>query len=606
MDHPSKRQATQPRVESTDVADAGAMHARVPTPEGLETTPLQGGRDGVEAEGGRPDLESPNDAASGYDDHNTADERTHGRVGTLGKFCGSEADKWKCAVCRACNLSSQRHCCNCGRVAWWLVDLIGVNGTHVWVPTPDGMKMVLRRGTAVDLESETNDVGGNVGSGRVGTGEELTGNDEWCGADGSMEVVAPSGGVPSSDGGGGSGASSSRLARADRATRRGAPSSTSGGNSKGKKKTTRRTSCSKTTCGTKNGDGELVCYACEQPPKTSEGGRTYWRHFQVHSIDGARRTWSDRMDEGWDRGQVLAGRQPKLGECFCDATKCMYRKVLDWQKGERREGGRACAICKATAESTQKMRHPGSFLHALRCVHSDRDGNNPQKIPLGGTLVETSRLCNVCYMKGVNFVNKCLKGGNKTWSVAEELALRNGCDPAPRNSVEGARSVVRRKLLGRLNDGEIVYLAQAVGMYKKVRCSCGVATVHDKTMTEDMQGVFRELGRTIDDVEYCSYTDGDVGSGDGRKVHHYVMARVLDHRAVAKLHQSLLATEKQLAECIDNATNPANEVDAQQRRSAQGVKEAKMEEAGTIIRKDIELHKEWENCALGRDKDGDS
>ncbi|CAN0060527.1 unnamed protein product [Ectocarpus fasciculatus] len=52
MDHPSKRQATQPRVESTDVADAGAMHARVPTPEGLETTPLQGGRDGVEAEGG--------------------------------------------------------------------------------------------------------------------------------------------------------------------------------------------------------------------------------------------------------------------------------------------------------------------------------------------------------------------------------------------------------------------------------------------------------------------------------------------------------------------------------------------------------------------------
>ncbi|CAN0233394.1 unnamed protein product [Ectocarpus sp. 12 AP-2014] len=48
----SKRLATQPWVEPTDVADVGAMHARVPKPEGVETTPLQGGRDGGEAEGG--------------------------------------------------------------------------------------------------------------------------------------------------------------------------------------------------------------------------------------------------------------------------------------------------------------------------------------------------------------------------------------------------------------------------------------------------------------------------------------------------------------------------------------------------------------------------
>lgn len=80
------------------------------------------------------------------------------------------------------------------------------------------------------------------------------------------------------------------------------------------------------------------------------------------------------------------------------------------------------------------------------------------------------------------------------------------------------------------------------------------------------------------------------------------MPTFLAHVEIAKLHESLLAVEKELAECKKIARMYQAKDHAPERESSVHEKTlAVVEEAGSIIRNDIQLHPAWDNCRRGRD-----
>lgn len=302
----------------------------------------------------------------------------------------------------------------------------------MWAPTPEGMKTevlqasgagIKARGCRRGFGDKIDEVDGGVGSsasaesGDGGVGTEWICNAAWYIGDDGMEIVVPAPSAPASGGGGGAGAaptSSGTAPHAGRTTRSGVSSRAGSAVPGPSRKKKRMANCKKTVCGVpEGGSEEPVCWACEEPP-TVHSGRVRWKHYQNEdAINGAKATWSARIDLGADRGRVKDGKEP-ANQCFCDRRDCMYMTVDRWQREQAGQGqGDVCAICNRGRHSTPQMHHPGAFLHALRFIFSRRDPSHPQELPLGSTLDENSNLCQSCYMQGYRFARSIEDGSGR-------------------------------------------------------------------------------------------------------------------------------------------------------------------------------------------------
>ncbi|CAN0373415.1 unnamed protein product, partial [Ectocarpus sp. 12 AP-2014] len=546
---PSKRRATQALVAPSDMAGIGGTRAGVSV---------------------QPELTSPVVGAGSFEAGEGVGSVSIEIFGTEGDFPGSVNDHWRC-VCHVSNPSDRRTCRECGRIAFWTADLTGIGGTHVWVPTPEGMKTEPLEGAGAGIKAggsrrgfgdTIDEVDGGGGcsasaeSGDGGVGTEWICNAAWYVGDDGMEIVAPAPSSPASGGGGGAGAaptSSGTAPHAGRTTRSGVSSRAGSAVPGSSNKKKRAAKCGKPVCGVpEGGSGEPVCWACEEPARVLSS-RVRWKHYQSEdAINAAKSVWSARIALGADRGRVKDGKEPS-NECFCDRTDCMFMKVEQWQREEAVQGQGAnrdvvCAICNKGRRSTPQHHHPGAFLYAMRVLFSRRDPLHPQALPLGSTLDENSNLCQACYMRGYRFAQST-KDGSGIQSVDDELTLRSGCQPLQNDSVDGARSLARRRFLEILADGGFVYLAHGVDIYKEARREAGLGPIADKSLADEVRSLFQELSTAVNDAEFCSWSGADVGSRDRRTTRVYLMPTFVAHVEIAKLHESLLAVEKELAEC---------------------------------------------------------
>lgn len=162
--------------------------------------------------------------------------------------------------------------------------------------------------------------------------------------------------------------------------------------------------------------------------------------------------------------------------------------------------------------------------------------------------------------------------------------------------------MARRRFLEIVADGGFVYLAHGVVIYKAARREAGLGPTTDKSLAEEVRTLFQDLGAALNDAEFYSWSGADVGSRDRRTTHLYLMPSAVAHVEIAKLHESLLAVEKELAECKKMARMyQAKEHAPERGSSVQEKKLAVVEEAGSIIRNDIQLHPAWDNCRRKRD-----
>lgn len=351
-------------------------------------------------------------------------------------------------------------------------------------------------------------------------------------------------------------------------------------------------------------EGVPVCWACEQEPKKDmHGRRSFWMHYntQGNPVLEAQRVWDHAMRNEEDRGIVKEGKQPEANQCFCTRVDCMYKKIEAWKRAEAARGGGAfptkCAICTKGWRSTPRLRHPGSYLHAMRIYFARQAFGAPGGIPLGNTLCESSVLCMACYDQGARFARNI---DHVKLSAREDLELRRLGEPLPENSVEGARAATRRQILARLADGKFLHLQECVELYAAARASGGLAPRGDKYLTEYVRNLFVELGGTLSDVVNTSFNADEVGARDGRTVRHYVMPNRIAFVEVAKIHERLLAAERELVqqrEDWERLRKDGNEEGDEQGGPTQEdrQKDDRIRKAGEIVASEIRFHTAWRN-----------
>jgi len=136
------------------------------------------------------------------------------------------------------------------------------------------------------------------------------------------------------------------------------------------------------------------------------------------------------MDLEWPRGDVKDGKEPEVGQCFCERKSCMFRKIEIWQGSK---DPTACVVCET--RGTTRWRRPGSFLYSLRIVFSQPNQRLGRRLPMGMTLTEDSILCQACYMVGFHHNDRSRRPKQRV-SAADELELLDGLAP-PRSHRPG-------------------------------------------------------------------------------------------------------------------------------------------------------------------------
>ncbi|CAM9825714.1 unnamed protein product [Pylaiella littoralis] len=364
-------------------------------------------------------------------------------LGTRGHFPGSPNDAWRCSNgCAAPNQPDETKCTTCSRTAGWAQQE--------------------STGTGSDRNDSSSRAHRNTG---VRAGVDW---DDAC----DMEVKAPV------EGGGTSEAPESRDSApptTGRSTRSGRSTPPVGGSVGEPTRKKRKASCGKSKCGYPCDDGKMVCYACGYPPTHQAKKGDIWRHYQSEeSAADARASWAE-MDV---RPPVIEGREPQLGECFCERMNCMFKAINKYQLQCAQEDEDVCSICGTGPRGTSAVRHVGVFmLGAFRMYYSQTDPLHPSATPLGSSLLPTSPMCQACYMKGYKFSRSTANDVPVKLSAEVAYDLARTAIRPPSDTLaakrEAAFASVRLHLLGILKGGDMVYSSTSKTPLTSIRMNAG-------------------------------------------------------------------------------------------------------------------------------------
>lgn len=196
------------------------------------------------------------------------------------------------------------------------------------------------------------------------------------------------------------------------------------------------------------------------------------------------------------------------------------------------------------------MKFPGAFLQGMRVCFSRQDPQNPSEQPQGSRLQAGSPLCQKCYMKGYHY-------STSTNYAAEQLSVKTAyelavvSDPPSRGTEmekrEHASKSARLCILRASSEGDLVYLEDAIEVYRTARTDVELTSVSPKQLRETVIKLMEAIGTQYTDVEFATFTSAETRSTDGRKKSVYLMPSVVTHVQHATMHQRALKAEAQLA-----------------------------------------------------------
>ena len=391
-----------------------------------------------------------------------------------------------------------------------------------------------------------------------------------------------------------------RRRRSDRSDR---PPSTPAQPSKRSKSRQGTAGCSRLVCGDEGPSEARVCSACNEPATmTAVGPR--WNHFkpdeQVEDLLEAWKEWSSQP--GVVRTDVKAGFAPTRDCCFCNRGTCFLKQARKWQLRPAEEAKKhICGVCEAT--KSLAWRSPGVFLMQFARYFTSTHAKRSRLYDSGGTLDGGSWLCQVCYFDGYrNAPTFFPKDKSTVEGYVNYLELDS--TPPSKDTLAFAEQEVLLYPLRSLNDGELVYLADAANVMRHARKRAGVKSLNEESLRSKVIGMFRYLAHCVVGVDLHSFDGGQVGDEDKRVTAHYLMPSKFSPLYVARLHRGIRRLEQERE--ARSSTEGGVGGDGEQASAGTGAEGECMEpkelarKAGKMLRDDIEKWTPWRNSGRFR------